>query len=215
MTAISQALRKLEKIVAANTDECADIESEKTLVEHAKTSAAAFGQLYEIHYSAILNYIYRRTLNKNAAEELTSNTFFNALNALPKYHHKAPFRAWLYRIALNELRMFFRKEKRRRTTEQTFLWKEDIERIYFHGLNVEEREASMKQYAHLHREISNLPMRYQEVIAFRFFENLEYFEISQILGKRMGTVKSLIHRGLKRLRKQMEKQDATFFENRH
>ncbi len=50
-------------------------------------------------------------------------------------------------------------------------------------------------------------MRYQEVITLRFFENLEYSQIAQILNKHMGTVKSLIHRGLNRLRKQMDKQN--------
>jgi len=218
MTAISQALRKLEKFIAANSDECVQIESEKALIERAKTSAAAFGQLYGIHYSVILNYLYRRTLNASAAEELTSNTFFKALNAMPRYRHKAPFRAWLYRIALNELRMYFRKEKRRTYTEQTYVWKEDLERIQFSNSDIETAEARrerMKQYSLLHEQISKLPMRYQEVITLRFFENLEYSQIAQILNKRMGTVKSLIHRGLNRLRKQMDKQNATFPEDRH
>lgn len=215
MTAISQVWRKYGKIVAADADERVDIESEKELVESAKTSAVAFGRLYEIHYGAILNYLYRRTLNVNAAEELTSNTFFNALNALPRFRRQAPFRAWLYRIALNELRMHFRREKRRRNIEDTFCLKENLERIHFSGPFTEDREGSIRQYAFLHREIAKLPKRYQDAIVFRFIENLSYSDISQILGKRMGTVKSLIHRGLKRLRHQIEKNDATFFDDRH
>ncbi len=131
MTAIAQALKKLEKFNSADSEENARMDSERALIERARTSASAFGQLYEIHYSAILNYLYHRTLNVSAAEELTSNTFFKALNAIPSYRHKAPFRAWLYRIALNELHMYFRKEKRRTYTEQTYVWKEDLDRIHF------------------------------------------------------------------------------------
>lgn len=56
--------------------------SEAELVQRAKDDPAAFGQLYEAHYSRILNYIYRSVLNVAVAEELTSNTFFKALRAL-------------------------------------------------------------------------------------------------------------------------------------
>jgi RNA polymerase sigma-70 factor (ECF subfamily) len=48
-----------------------------------------------------------------------------------------------------------------------------------------------------------LPVKYQEVIVLRFFEDKQIKEICQILDKREGTVKSLLHRGLERLRKSM------------
>ncbi len=63
-----------------------------------------FGGLYELYYSKILSYVYRRTMNAALAEELTSNTFFKALRALPEYEHRGHFSAWLYRIATNEIK---------------------------------------------------------------------------------------------------------------
>ena len=78
---------------------------ESNLIELAKTDSKAFGELYDIYYASILNYIFRCTLNIDTSEELTSNTFFNALNALPKYRHNASFRAWLYSIATNEIKI--------------------------------------------------------------------------------------------------------------
>lgn len=210
MTAISHVWQKVGRIFTTNTEDSESFELEKALVENAKTNETAFGQLYEQHYSAILHYIYHRTLNKTIAEELTSNTFFNALNALPRYKHQAPFRAWLYRIALNELRLYFRKEQRRKIIEETFLCKEKLEQSSVFGVDVDKQEKQSEQFEQLFQEISKLPNRYQEVITFRYFENLSYIEISQILNKRIGTVKSLIHRGLKRLRQKIEKQNATF-----
>jgi len=59
--------------------------AEAELVARARTSPEAFGRLYEAHYSRILNYIYRRTLSAETAEELTSNTFFKALRSLGTY----------------------------------------------------------------------------------------------------------------------------------
>ncbi len=61
----------------------------------------------------------------------------------------------------------------------------------------------------LHRSIAQLPLKYQEVITLRFFEDNQIHEISEILGKPEGTVKSLLHRGLEKLREMMS-EDATF-----
>ena len=70
-----------------------------------------------------------------------------------------------------------------------------------------EAEAELKryeQYLALHDNIYRLDIKYQEVITLRFFENKQINEISEILGKREGTIKSLLHRGLKKLRELMK-----------
>lgn len=56
-----------------------------------------------------------------------------------------------------------------------------------------------EEFLVLHNSISMLPNKYQEVITLRFFEDKQVKEVSEILGKREGTVKSLLHRGLKKL----------------
>ncbi len=60
------------------------------------------------------------------------------------------------------------------------------------------------EFLRLHQSICRLSLKYQEVITLRFFENKGVKEIGEILGKREGTVKSLLHRGLEKLRKLME-----------
>lgn len=93
-----------EEVGAAGTllESCSD---EAELVERARTQPEAFGLLYDRYYSVVLNYIYRRTLDVALAEELTSNSFFNALRALGRYDNRGKFLAWLYRIAGNEIRL--------------------------------------------------------------------------------------------------------------
>lgn len=187
--------------------------SEAELIEQARSDPEAFCRLYEANYSAILNYIYRRALNVEIAEELTSNTFFKALRALPKYRKKAPFRAWLYRIATNEIRMYRRSIARRLASEHNPGWVKDLERIYFapHDRDdAQNREEKMRQYERLHQSLTELPERYQTVLVLKYFEGLRNDEIAEALGKRLGTVKSLIHRGLKKLRSLMEGKNATF-----
>jgi len=70
-----------------------------------------------------------------------------------------------------------------------------------------EAEAELKRHEEfltLHQSISKLSVKYQEVITLRFFEDKQVKQIGEILGKREGTVKSLLHRGLEKLRELME-----------
>jgi RNA polymerase sigma factor (sigma-70 family) len=68
----------------------------------------------------------------------------------------------------------------------------------------EEELRQHEEFLCLHENISRLSFRYQEVITLRYFEHKHLKEIGEILGKSEGTVKSLLHRGLKKLRQLME-----------
>ena len=111
---------------AVESQACDD---ERSLVDRAKTQPEAFGRLYEMHYGTILNYIYRRTLDATLAEELTSNTFFNALRAMPRYDHRGKFVAWLYRIASNEIKL--QRRSRHKEQQGNARWREELERVSF------------------------------------------------------------------------------------
>jgi RNA polymerase sigma-70 factor (ECF subfamily) len=151
-----------------------DSADEADLIERAKRDPAAFGELYEAHYTAILNYLYRRTLSAAVAEELTSNTFFKALRGLPAFHSRPAvrFRAWLYRIATNEAGMHWRSSRARGVT-QSLPDDNDLPRITFLWPETETPEAAREKQA------------------------LE--EIAAILEMPLGTIKSLVHRGLDKL----------------
>jgi RNA polymerase sigma-70 factor (ECF subfamily) len=75
------------------------------------------------------------------------------------------------------------------------------------GAEILQAEAELRRHEDfltLHEGISRLQLKYQEVIVLRFFEDKQLKEIGEILGKREGTVKSLLHRGLEKLRKLTE-----------
>jgi RNA polymerase sigma-70 factor (ECF subfamily) len=184
---------------------------ERKLVERAKAQPQAFADLYELYYRRILSYAYRRTFDPLAAEEITSNTFFKALRALPGYDNRGKFGAWLFRIATNEIKLRRRSPWNRHEGDRR--WREDLCRVQFasHGASPEEcLEEKMRQFARLHDALSRLPERYQTALVLRYFEAMPYEEIGEVLGKKTGTIKSLIHRGLKRLRDQLEPNDTTF-----
>ncbi len=189
---------------------------EAELVERARTQPAAFGLLYDRYYSVVLNYVFRRTLDVALAEELTSNTFFNALRALGGYENRGKFLAWLYRIAGNEIRLNLRA--RRKQHEGEARWRAELGRVRFAtdpAIATEEVEEQARQFARLHEALGRLPERYQTILALRYFEALSCEEVAEVVGTKVGTVKSLIHRGLKQLRRQYEGDPATFQRNLH
>ena len=184
-----------------------DLEQEKELVERAKNDTGAFGELYDQYYSQIFGYVLRRTASIGIAEDVTSNVFFKALKNFGRFRWRdVPFSAWLYRIATHEIANYFRKNK-----FGQFRLEEVSDSISISEPSAEtellEAEAELKrheEYLALHTNMSKLSIKYQEVITLRSFENKQLKEIGEILGKREGTIKSLLHRGLEKLRELME-----------
>ena len=191
---------------------------QRALVEQAKHDPEAFGALYELHYSAILDYFTRRTLNVGLSEELTSNVFFKALKGLTGFRNQVPMRAWLYRIAANELRMHWRREKTRSKHADGVRRAVEIDRIACGEPGLVGREAleeRLARHASLLKALSRLPARFREALTLRFFEGLRYEEIAQVLKRKPGTVKSWVHRGLAKLRKIWGEPDATSRDEAH
>ena len=177
-----------------------DLEQEKQLVEKAKGDANAFGSLYDLYYPNIFGYVLRRTANIRVTEDITSEVFFKALKNITKFNWRGvPFSAWLYRIATNEIASYFRHGSKNQVPWGDIA-ESNLDSIPSAEEELLEAEAELKrheQYIALHDIIHKLDIKYQEVITLRFFENKQIHEISQILGKKEGTIKSLLHRGLK------------------
>jgi len=185
-----------------------DLSEQEKLVEKARIYPEAFGELYDQFYSRIFGYVLKRTASVQIAQDITSEIFFKALKNLGQYrkHNNVPFSSWLYRIATNQTNDYFRKNKHSMLSLEDF---SDITAISnpsfeYEILQAEDELKRQEDFLVLHQSISRLPVKYQEVITLRFFEKKQEKEIAQILGKPEGTVKSLLHRGLKRLKDMME-----------
>jgi RNA polymerase sigma-70 factor (ECF subfamily) len=188
-----------------------DLEQERELVERAKRDIQAFGLLYENNYRNIFNYVLRRTGGIQVSQDIVSEVFYKALKNIGKFKWQGiPFSAWLYRIATNEIANHYNLAK------HNMLLKVDIVKIAeFAGdsidIEIEQAEYNLKKQQNLlsiHTILRELPIQYQTVIALRYFEKKGLTEISMILGKREGAVKSLLHRGLKKMRQIMEQRET-------
>jgi RNA polymerase sigma-70 factor (ECF subfamily) len=188
-----------------------DLTEEQQLIEKAKHDPLAFGKLYDTYYSRIANYLLHRLPRADVAQDITSEVFYKAMTKLHTYTFRnIAFSSWLYKIANNEIKMYYRK-KERKFFSLDFLFDRqgfeppgsvDIEQEY---IAAEEVLAKNRQFQAVQNNLCKLPLLYQEVLTLRFFEEKSLAEISEITGKNLNTVKSLVVRGKDKLRVMIEK----------
>ena len=180
-----------------------NLEQEKDLVERAKYSSEAFGEFYDLYYDRIFGYALRRSADVDSAKDITSEVFFKALKNITKFRWQGvPASHWLYRIANREIINHHNSRKREADYETVSNPNDPMFRQEL--TESQENIKSYDDYLDLHKYLSRLSLKHQEVIALRYFEDLSMAEIAQILQKPEGTVKSTLHRGIEQLRKMME-----------
>jgi RNA polymerase sigma-70 factor (ECF subfamily) len=183
-----------------------DLREEKELVGQAQKSPDAFARLYDQYYPRIFGYVLRRSANLEAAQDITSETFLKALGKLWQFQWRnVSFSSWLYKIATNEVRQYFRKAEYKKSVSLEELQEQGFELLSSHDpenelIEAQEKLEQHQEFLEVQQRIVRLPARYQEVITLRFFEKKQIKEIAEILGKREGTIKSLLHRAVEKLR---------------
>jgi len=181
-----------------------DLKAEEELVKRAQHNRETFGELYELYYTRIFNFSLRRTANVQLAMDITSATFLKALREIKKFRWRdVPFSAWLYRVAGNEINDYYRRQGRREERLEDAAQLVDATQFSDEIAEAEEELGRHEEYLLLHEKVAELPQIYQEVIALKFFERKKIREMVGILGKKEGTIKSLLHRGLEKLREKM------------
>lgn len=169
------------------------------LAAQAKTNPAAFGGLYEHYVQPVYRYLYSRVGSMYEAEDLTSQTFIAAYEALPRYRERGHFAAWLFRIAQSKLMDHYRQRKQEIGLDEV----ERIERSNEIGdaLNDIIQDDDLRQIQFL---IRHLHIDEQELLRLRYVADLTFAEMAEILGKNEDAVKKSVSRLLARIRNQME-----------
>ena len=183
-----------------------DLNEERELIRQARKTPDAFGKLYDEYYPKIFGYALRRTANLEVAQDITSETFFKALKKLWQFRWRnISFSSWLFRIASNEVNQYFRKAEYKKSVSLEELQEQGFEVISAGDpeselVKAQEELEQHQDFLEIQARIVRLPTKYQEVIALRFFEKKQISEIAEILGKKEGTIKSLLHRAVEKLR---------------
>jgi RNA polymerase sigma-70 factor (ECF subfamily) len=161
----------------------------------------ALEELYLIHFDRIYSYLHVSVGNRHDAEDLTTQTFLKMLEKIGSFKwQSAPFSAWLFRIAHNLAMDHFRARRR---------WQPEEEVPEQPG--EEEPSAELVAMQTIGREsmlklIDRLSPEQQQVLTLKFVFNLPNAEVAAILDKSEGAIKSLQHRALVSLQKQIAQQ---------
>lgn len=159
----------------------------------AKSSTEAFGPLYERYFGDVFRFILRRAADRELTADLTQQAFVKAMLSIDRYESRGlPFRAWLYRIALNELRMHWRKRKEvliDMSTKQVKGMVAEMELLL--------DPSDMERVA---QALSGLEEARAQLIHLRFMDGLSYQEVGEVLGIGEDAAKMRTHRTLNALR---------------
>jgi RNA polymerase sigma-70 factor, ECF subfamily len=185
-------------IPSANYDESAEayrvVEPEASLIARAKLGEAdAISALYERYAPQIQRYIASRLGDPVLAEDVCADVFVKVLESLERYEDRGwPFSAWLYRIAYARTVDVLRQARRR------------------HSIPLDERQLGALEppdeqimtriaYLEIKGAMGMLTNEQRLVLRLRFDEDRSLAEIAESLGRTIGSIKALQHRGLMRL----------------
>ncbi|MHB0868297.1 MAG: RNA polymerase sigma factor [Chloroflexota bacterium] len=175
--------------------------SERELVEAAKTSREAFGELYDRYVVRIYRYAYRRTGSHHDAEELTSETFRRAMEHMGRYRwDDVPFGAWIHRIAANLVIDRFRRERAMEPLEEALESADGDPQPEQAVLDAEEAR-------HLWALVDSLQPDQRRAVVLRFSHGLSGREIAERMGRSEAAVKQLLYRAMLALRERVRAGD--------
>ena len=176
-----------------------DADHIRVLVDRAQEGQRdALEELYLLHFDRIYSYLHMSVGNRHDAEDLTTQTFLKMLEAIGRFRWRsAPFSAWLFRIAHNLAMDHFRAAKRMQPEEEV-PEPPDSEEV-----SAEEEAMHSIGRQSMLELIENLSQEQQQVLTLKFVFNFSNGDAATILGKTEGAIKSLQHRALASLQRQL------------
>ena len=133
-------------------------------------------------------------MNHDDADDVLQNTFVKVFQNLDKFKGESKLFSWMYRIATNESMTFLSKKSKLAGVSSEILQNKAIDNlqsdVYFDG-----NEIQVK----LQRAIAILPEKQQLIFKMKYFEELKYEEISDILGTSVGALKASYHFAVKKI----------------
>lgn len=133
------------------------------------------------------------------ADDVVQNTFIKAWEALPNFRGDSQLYTWLYRIATNEVLSFLKKKKKhlfQSIDSVSFELESKVDSSYFTGTEIEKK---------LQKAILTLPTKQRLVFNMKYFDELKYDEISEILGTSVGALKANYHHAKQKIEKYLTK----------
>jgi len=177
------------------------LQEEKDFIQellNPKTQNIAFQKLMHDYQRPLYNHIRNIVLNHDDADDVLQNTFLKVFQYLNGFKGDSKLFSWMYRIATNESITFINSKAKRNGTTSEAMQSKIVENLkadeYFDG-----NEIQIK----LQKAIHLLPEKQQLIFKMKYFEELKYEEISEILGTSVGGLKASYHHAVKKIEEYM------------
>lgn len=171
----------------------------KNIEKAKKGDQVAFTFLLDFYWNEVYSFMIKRTENETDAEDITIETFSKAFDKLDTYNPEFQFNTWLIAIAKNVHIDILRKKK-------SSIFVEIINNENYNAHNIadttptaEDKLITEQNLSQLLRYIKELKPHYQEVIQLRYFQEMSYQEIANLLNNPLSNVKVKILRAKKLL----------------
>ena len=165
-----------------------------TALLNPKTQNGAFQKLLRDYQKPLYNHIRNIVLNHDDADDVLQNTFIKIFQHLKNFKGESKLFSWMYRIATNESITFInQKAKRNGTTSEAFQSK------IVDNLQADTYFDSTEIQIKLQKAIVLLPEKQQLVFKMKYFEEIKYEDMSEILGTSVGALKASYHHAVKKI----------------
>ncbi|GGC74958.1 DNA-directed RNA polymerase sigma-70 factor [Pedobacter quisquiliarum] len=176
---------------------------EKFSVE--RTRQEAFSLLLNKYQQKIYWHIRRLVINHDDTDDLVQDVFVKVWKNLGNFRSDSQLYTWIYRIATNESITFLNKQKRQNNTPLDEVSSEVVESMvepsYFNGTEIQLK---------LQRAIQTLPEKQKLIFNMKYFDDMKYEEISEVLGTSVGALKASFHIAVKKIETFMLNEDIRF-----
>lgn len=168
--------------------------TELEMLLKAKKSPQHFSYFYNKYYEVVFRFIYQRMDKKDITTDITQQTFIKALNKINQFEFKGfAFSSWLIRIAINEVNQYYRNSSKNRVININ----DQIENSLFENLESEDFQLNKEK---LYRTLKKLNKDEFQIIEMRFFDNMSFGVIANILEITENNAKVKTYRIIDKLR---------------
>jgi RNA polymerase sigma-70 factor (ECF subfamily) len=178
------------------------LQEEKEFIEqllNPKTQNQAFQKLLRDYQRPLYNHIRNIVLNHDDADDVLQNTFVKVFQYLKNFKGESKLFSWMYRIATNEAITFINQKTKRNGTTSEAMQNKIVDNLqadtYFDG-----NEIQFK----LQKAIVLLPEKQQLVFKMKYYEEIKYEDMSEILGTSVGALKASYHHAVKKIEEYMK-----------
>lgn len=177
-----------------------DLEKEKGLLLNAKKDKEEFGKLYEYFVNDVYRYSYSLLLNKENAQDVTSQVFMEFYKKVDSYIYKGvSIKGWLFITARNKVFNNFIQKKQMESFDQNNEYAGEVYDVSFVDQIINQDLINIAQ-----KEIEGLDPVSREIVKLRIWEGIKFKEIADIQGSTETSVKKRFYRSIDKIRKNLE-----------